>query len=148
MLCAFAWFVSNVVSTCRTIFNRNTRDWHTDAAQEDQPTPNDLTQETHRAETTGAPQALMVSSTQSVRPSNHEGVLTTGSVFKEHAFPAKAGIQSARNARSQQGAALSPLVPTNVGIQGEWRALSRACSFNSAHAAQLFLDPDVRRDER
>ena len=36
MLRVFAWLVSNVVSTLRTIFNHNTRDWHTDAAQEDQ----------------------------------------------------------------------------------------------------------------
>ena len=42
MLRAFAWLVSNVVSMFRTIFNRPTRDWHTDEAHDDQlPTPGD-----------------------------------------------------------------------------------------------------------
>ena len=54
MLRAFAWLVSNVVWTLRTIFNLTTRDWHTDATQEDQhPKPSDLTQETFQAEPTG-----------------------------------------------------------------------------------------------
>jgi hypothetical protein len=45
MLRAFCWLVFNVVSMFRTIFNRPTRDWHTDDAHEDQfPTPNDPTQ--------------------------------------------------------------------------------------------------------
>ena len=45
MLRAFAWLVSNVVSTLRTIFNRRTRDWHTDAASEVQlPTSADITE--------------------------------------------------------------------------------------------------------
>ena len=114
MLRAFAWLVSNVVLACRTIFNRNTRDWHTDAAHEDQrPLPNDIQKETFSAANTGASKALMVSSTQSVRRSNHEGVLTSGSVFKEHAFPAKAGIQSARNARSSRSH-LSPVIPAEA----------------------------------
>ena len=122
MLRAFAWLVSNVGSMFGMVINRNPRDWHTDAAGEGQlPTPNDLHQEINLAENTGASlQALMVSSTRSVCPSNHEGVLTAGSEFNEHAFPAKAGIQSER---SKQGTVLSPLMPTNVGIQGKWRAL-------------------------
>ncbi|MEQ1780820.1 MAG: hypothetical protein ABMA14_05635 [Hyphomonadaceae bacterium] len=122
MLRAFAWLVSNVVSLLGTVINRNTRDWHTDATEDVQlPTSNDFHQEINPAESTGASlQALMVSSTRSVCPSNHEGVLTAGSEFKEHAFPAKAGIQSER---SKQGTVLSPLVPTNVGIQGKSRAL-------------------------
>jgi len=49
MLRAFGWLVSNVVSMLATIFNRPTRDWHTDDAHEDQlPTPNDKQQETQR----------------------------------------------------------------------------------------------------
>ena len=36
MLRVFVWLASNVVSKARTIFNRNTRDWHTDEAQEGQ----------------------------------------------------------------------------------------------------------------
>jgi hypothetical protein len=54
MLRAFCWLVSNVVSTCRTIFNRRNRDWHTDETHEDQlPTPSDLTEETRQAAPTG-----------------------------------------------------------------------------------------------
>ena len=80
MLRMFAWLVSNVGSMCRTIFHRNTRDWHTDDAYGDQlPTPGDLTQEPFNAGDTGASKALMASSTQSVRPSNHEGELTAAS---------------------------------------------------------------------
>ena len=57
MLRAFAWLVSNVVSMLATIFNRHTRDWHTDAAHEDQlPTSNDSYSATcHRFETIAAP---------------------------------------------------------------------------------------------
>ena len=45
MLRAFAWLVSNVGSTLRTIFNRNTRDWHTDRAEEVQLQPStDITE--------------------------------------------------------------------------------------------------------
>ncbi len=44
MLCVFACLVSNVGLVLRTIVNRNTRDWHADAARENQlPTPNDIT---------------------------------------------------------------------------------------------------------
>ena len=104
MLRAFAWLVSNVVSMLATIFNRPTRDWHTAESEETQlPTSNDLTQETCQAAPTG---------------------LTSGS-GPSAASPAKAGVQSARIARSQQGTALSPLVPTNVGTQGGRRTLSR-----------------------
>ena len=52
MLRAFAWLVSNIVSTLATIFNRPTRDWHTDETHEDQlPTPND----THKRNLIGTP---------------------------------------------------------------------------------------------
>jgi hypothetical protein len=93
--------VSNVTSLFGLTINRHTRDWHTDGAHEDQlPTPGDITQEPFNAGDTGASEAIMASSTQSVRLSNHEGGLISGSVFKEHAFPAQAGIQPARKARS------------------------------------------------
>jgi hypothetical protein len=88
MLRAFAWLVSNVVSTCRTIFNRNTRDWHTDRAEEDQrPTPNDLTQEIFPAETTGLP---------------------TGS-GPSAASPAQAGVQTPHEVRTRNPSALRAL---------------------------------------
>ena len=45
MLCVFACLLSNVGSMLATIFNRHTRDWHTDAASEDQlQTSNDIAQ--------------------------------------------------------------------------------------------------------
>ena len=54
MLCVFAWLASNVVSTLATIFNRHTRDWHTDAASEDQlRTSNDTTKKGHRSHAQG-----------------------------------------------------------------------------------------------
>ena len=54
MLRAFCWLVSNVVSMLATIFNRHTRDWHMDEAEDDHlPTPNELTQEALQAEPTG-----------------------------------------------------------------------------------------------
>ena len=125
MLRAFCWLVSNLVSTLATIFNCHTRDWHTDAAQDDQlPTPNDLTEETRQAEPTG---------------------LSTGSGPRA-ASPAKAGVQTPHEVRTRNpnapraltgpppsrgmrlatlARALSPLIPTNVGIQGRTRSLSR-----------------------
>ena len=125
MLRAFVWLVSNAVSMLATIFNRHTRDWHTDGAHEDQlPMPNDLTQEKLQAAPTG---------------------LTSGS-GPSAAFPAEAGIQTPHNVRTRNPSApsaltgplpsrgtrlatlaraLSPLIPTNVGIQGRTRSLSR-----------------------
>ena len=88
MLRAFCWLVSNVVSTCRTIFNRNTRDGHTDAAHEDQlPLPSDLTQEALQAEPTG---------------------LSTGSGLKP-ASPAQAGVQTPHDVRTSNPSALRAL---------------------------------------
>jgi len=130
MLRAFCSFVSNVVSMFRTIFNRSTRDWHTDGAHEDQlPMPNDLTQKKLQAAPTG---------------------LTSGS-GPSAAFPAEAGIQTPHNVRTRNPSALralngpppsrgtrlathalalSPLIPTKVGIQGGRRTLSRLAASN------------------
>jgi hypothetical protein len=126
MLRAFCWLLSNVVSMLATIFNRTTRDWHTDDAHENQfPTPSDLhNKETSQAEPTG---------------------LSTGSGPRA-ASPAKAGVQTPHSVRTRNPSApraltgpppsrgtrlatpmlaLSPLIPTNVGIQGRTRTLSR-----------------------
>jgi hypothetical protein len=81
VLRAFAMLVLNVASTLQMIRRR-------DAVIGTQPTPAVLprastdtqSQETPPAAQHRSPIALMVSSTQSVRPSNHEGVLTTPSV--------------------------------------------------------------------
>ena len=88
MLRAFCWLVSNVVLACRTIFNRNTRDWHTGAVREDQLlTSNDLTQEILQAEPTGLP---------------------TGS-GPSAASPAQAGVQTPHEVRTRNPSALRAL---------------------------------------
>ena len=104
VLMLFAELVSRAVSTLQMVCVRRTRECHTKAAPADLPraTTGISIKEADRAEPTG---------------------LSTGSVA--HAFPAKAGIQPARSARSQQSAALSPLMSTNVGIQGRPCTLSR-----------------------
>jgi hypothetical protein len=118
MLRTFCWLVSNVVSMLATIFNRTTRDWHTDEVEDDQlTTPNDITEETRQAEPTG---------------------LTSGS-GPLAAFPAEAGIQTPHSVRTCNPSAphaltrpppsrgtrlatstpaFSPLIPTKVWIQG------------------------------
>ena len=78
MLRAFVALVHNVVSTFQMKHKPLLRDWHTDQAHVSLPgTESDTQQqETELAVLQDSPIALMVSSTQSVRPSNHEGVLT------------------------------------------------------------------------
>ncbi len=124
MLRAFCWLVSNVVSTLATIFNRHTRDWHTDDAQDDQlPTPNDLTEETRQAEPTG----LSTGSGPSAASPAKAGVQTPHEVrtSKPSALRALTGPPPSRGTRLATPArALSPLIPTNVGIQGGRRTLS------------------------
>ena len=102
MLRAFAWLVSNAVSLFGMTINRNTRDWHTDAAREDQPTPNDLTQETRQAEPTG---------------------LSTGSGLKP-ASPAQAGVQTPHEVRTRNPSALRTLTgpPPSRGTRVERHA--------------------------
>jgi hypothetical protein len=150
MLRAFCWLVSNVVSTCRTIIHRNTRDWHTDEAHEDQlPTPSDITQETPQADPTG---------------------LSTGS-GPSAASPAKAGVQTPHNVRTRNPSApsaltgpppprgtrlathalaLSPLIPTKVGIQGRTRTLFRraASSLHTLQNRSRIPTPHPERVER
>ena len=147
MLRAFSWLVSNVAWLFGPTINRHTRDWHTDEAEDDHlPTPNDPTQKEARhsqpsfsGKATGRIPGIPVATTQGTTTHSHATqnqdardkpkhdsviVLQTGS-GPSAASPAKAGVQSARIARSQQGTALSPLVPTNVGTQGGRRTLSR-----------------------
>jgi hypothetical protein len=79
MLRAFAWLVSNIVSTLQTIFNRAPRDWHTDGAHEDQlPTPSNATQKEARHSQlsfSGKREAriprIPVASTQETTPNSH-----------------------------------------------------------------------------
>ena len=129
MLRAFVWLLSNVVSTLGAIFKRHTRDWHTDAASEVQlPASSDQQQETCFAENTGVSKALTMSSTRSVRPSNHEGVLTSGSVSSGHAFPARAGMQPARNALILHNHRLSSRKPRS-GYPGPIRSQSESAKW-------------------
>ena len=134
MLRAFCWLVSNVVSTCRTIFNRPIRDWHTDETHEDQlPTPSDLTEETRQAAPTGlstgsGPRAA--SSREARVRNGAEGAIWSGGPNRvtEAASYAR-GLQTPHEVRTPT-LALSPLIPTKVGIQGRTRSLSR-------HAASI-----------
>ena len=171
MLRAFAWLVSNVVSMFRTIFNRPTRDWHTDEAHDDQlPTPGDQHQgqqslkPSFSGKAAGRIPGIPVASTQGTTTHSpcdtnqdawdkpkHDSVivLQTGS-GPSAAFPAQARVrngaegaiwsggpnrvtEAASYARGLQTPhevrtptlALSPLIPTKVGIQGRTRSLSR-----------------------
>ena len=77
MLRAFAELVRNVVSTFQMKRKPLLRDWHTDQARASLPrTKSDTQQQEQLAVPQDSPISLMVSSTRSVRPSNHEGVLT------------------------------------------------------------------------
>ena len=128
MLRAFCWLVSNVVSMLATIFNRTTRDWHTDDAHEDQfPISNDLTQKeahTFAPSFSGKRSAriprIPVASTRGTTPYSlcainqdawdkpkHDAVvvLQTGN-GPLAVFPAKAGIQTPHNVRTRNPSAL------------------------------------------
>ena len=130
MLRAFVWLVSNVASMFGAIFNRRNRDWHTDDAHEDQlPTPNDLTQETCQAEPTG----LSTGSGHSAASPAEAGVQAPHSVRTRNpsAPSALTGPPPSRGTRlATLARALSPLIPTNVGIQGGGRTLSRPAASN------------------
>ncbi len=81
MLRMFAALAHSVVSTFQMRSNRQPRDWRTDRVDASLPRmKNDIQ---HQEATTAVPQdspsALTVSSTQCVRPSNHEGALTNAS---------------------------------------------------------------------
>ena len=100
VLMLFAELVSHAASTLQMAFVRRTRECHTTAAPEVLPrATSGLHQEADQAAPTG---------------------LSTGSGLQP-AFPAQAGIQTPLTVRTRK---LSPLIPTNVGIQGELPTLS------------------------
>ena len=149
VLMLFAELVSHAVSTLQMVLVRRTRECHTKASHDDLPreTSGNPFKETHQAAPTGLSQG--------------SGLLA--------AFPAKAGIQTPREARTNNSSALraltspppsrgtrvdrcaprsllsfrakaqraadpepgshtrtlSPLMPTNVGIQGRRQILSK-----------------------
>ncbi len=147
--------VLGLASTLQMILNRRPRDWHMRATHEALPretseihAPKSILRDDRRCASIPQDEARERStesrcytthkSTEALILRDREAIvskdggaltaLSTGSVFPEHAFPAKAGIQSARTARFQQGTALSPLIPTNVGIQGRSRTLSKSAA--------------------
>ncbi len=80
MLQLFAMLVSSVRSTLQMTRRRLPAECHSDVTPAGLPREtSDTHQETEPAAQRRSPIALMLSSTQSVRSSNHEGVLTTAS---------------------------------------------------------------------
>ena len=131
MLRMFVELVLNVVSTLQMNRNRPARDWHTGSAQTLLPRG---TTDTQPKEPLAAPQdspiALMVSSTQSVRPSNHERVLTTVSHTAPSPSVSRAPhaihlplLRMGRQAHSANGRGMLPPPPSGGG--GGLRALAR-----------------------
>jgi hypothetical protein len=122
MLRVFAMLVFNVASTLQMTIRRPpvnaTRKMPAGLLGE----TSDTYQETRPAAPhSQRPIALMVSSTHSVRLSNHEGVLTT------RATPTASFSASCREselAQSREDQLTVPLVPTKVGTQGSPRSLS------------------------
>jgi hypothetical protein len=80
--------VQGVATTLGMIFKRERRDWHTASAHEDLPqAKSDIQLQETKPAVTLSQVALMVSSTQSVRPSNHERVITAHATTTLEADP-------------------------------------------------------------
>ena len=142
MLRAFCWLVSNIVSTCRTIFNRIARDWRTDDAHEDQfPTPND----THRGNASGRNNRPLHWKRPFGRvPGEGPGPDSARSADKQlkraartDRTPAFAG-DTACNIRARS----LPAHPDGRRDPGRRANLVPPCSFKPAHAAHPFPDSD------
>ena len=107
--------VQGAVSTLKMIFVPRARECHTEPTHDALPhaTSSIPATESRSPTTHISPEALMVSSAHRARPSNHAGELTalsaSGSVFTEHASPAKAGVQPPRNARTIHSTCNTPL---------------------------------------
>ncbi len=119
----FAILMSEIASTLQIITRRPPiiGTWEMPAGLPGE-TSDTQQQETETAVPSSQPtQALMVSSTRSVRPSNHEGVLTA------RAMPTKSFLAPCREFRLAQHRdhqLTVPLVSTNVGTQESPRSLS------------------------
>ena len=120
MLRVFAMLVSNVASTLQMIRRRppviGTRETPADLPRE----TSDTSKETI-AVPPDSPIALMLSSTQSVRPSKHERVLTTRATPTE-SFSALCRESRLAHLRDRQ--LNVPLTPAKAGTQGSPRSLS------------------------
>ncbi len=146
MLRAFVWLVSNVASLFGMTINRNTRDWHTDAAHENQlPTSNDIqkeaktTQPSFSGKAAGRIPGIPVVSTQGTatyslcatnqdarHKAEHDSIgADVLTIWKRGTRVPGEGQDPVSVQRAlAQATSLSPLIPTNVGIQGEPRVLS------------------------
>ena len=121
LLRLFVELVQNVVATLRLTPLRPLRDWHTETAEMSHPAETtDPTKEPHAAQHR-SPIALMLSSTQSVRPSKHERVLTTRATPTE-SFSAL--CREPRLAQHRDCQLTVPLFPAKAGTQGSPRSLS------------------------
>jgi len=127
-----AMLVHYVVSTLQMICRR-------EAVSATQPTPTDLpkaktdtqSKETNLAVQPDSPIALILSSTQSVRPSKDEGVLTSASYklpqHREHHQPAPPHLRSSRRKSGPRaprvmlatGLHTQPWIPTCAGMSGD-----------------------------
>ena len=139
VLRAFAMLVQSVVSTFQMIRLNVTRDWHTpdDEAALPRVTNDTQSQETKPAAQHRSPIALILSSTQSVRPSKDEGVLTRAShrpAQPAHPNPLappslrvrrfasnprrKSGPRAPRVMRIESGLHQQPWIPACAGMSG------------------------------
>ena len=122
LLRLFVELVQNVVATLRLKLLRPLRDWHTETAETSQPAETTDPAKDHHAVQPDRPIALMLSSTQSVRPSKHERVLTTRATPTE-SFSGSSRESRLAHLRDRQ--LTVPLFPTKVGTQGETCGLFR-----------------------
>jgi hypothetical protein len=132
VLMLFAELVSYAVSTLQMVLVRRTRECHTQAAPEDLPrATSGLHQETDQA----APTGLSTGSGLSAASPAKAGVQTPHSVrtHNSSALRALTGPPPSRGTRVEK--ALSPLSPTNVGIQGGRRTVSYLAA-SSLHPRQ------------
>ena len=123
LLRLFVELVQNVVATLRLRRSGQTCDWHTgpiaNALPEEKTDP---IKEIHAVQP-DSPIALMLSSTQSVRPTKHERVLTTRATPTESFL---ALCRESRLAHHRGRQLIVPLIPAKAGTQGSPRSLSGA----------------------
>ncbi len=136
-LCVFAMLVHYVVSTFQMKQLYPKRDWHTpdDEAALPRVTNDTQSQETKPAAQHRSPPALILSSTQSVRPSKDEGVLTIAShkpAQPEH--PIHLAPPSIRSSRRTPGPRASRVLRIESGLHQQPRI--PACAGTSG-----FLNP-------
>jgi len=131
VLRAFAMLVHYVASTLQMKQLRPKRDWHTHDDEAALPRVTSDTIKDNHAAQHRSPPALILSSTQSVRPSKDEGVLTNSSHKPaQHEHPNHTAPPSLRSSRRKSGPRASgvlriesgphqqPWVPAFAGMSG------------------------------